>query len=34
VAYFIGEDTPKMTGTQTPELPRGYSFEYINAEIN
>ncbi|HQE28163.1 MAG TPA: glycosyl hydrolase [Phycisphaerae bacterium] len=32
VAYFIGEDTPKMTGTRRPELPEGYSFDYINAE--
>lgn len=33
VAYFIGEDTPKMTGTCDPALPRGYSFDYINAEV-
>lgn len=33
VAYFIGEDTPKMTGVCTPELPAGYSFDYINAEV-
>jgi hypothetical protein len=33
VAYFIGEDAPKMTGLQTPELPKGYSFDYINAEV-
>lgn len=33
VAYFIGEDTPKMTGVCDPELPLGYSFDYINAEI-
>ena len=33
VAYFIGEDAPKMTGTQEPELPNGYSFDYINAEV-
>ena len=33
VAYFIGEDAPKMTGATTPELPRGYSFDYINAEV-
>lgn len=33
VAYFIGEDTPKMTGVCDPELPRGYSFDYINAEV-
>ena len=31
VAYFIGEDAPKMTGICDPELPKGYSFDYINA---
>lgn len=33
VAYFIGEDAPKMTGECTPALPEGYSFDYINADI-
>ncbi len=33
VAYFIGEDAPKMTGVRNPELPQGYSFDYINAEV-
>ena len=33
VAYFIGEDAPKMTGEQNPALPRGYSFDYVNAEV-
>ncbi|MEC3878466.1 glycosyl hydrolase [Parapedobacter sp. 10938] len=33
VAYFIGEDVPKMTGVQDPALPKGYSFDYINAEV-
>lgn len=33
VAYFIGEDTPKMTGTRNPEIPRGYSYDYVNAEV-
>lgn len=33
VAYFIGEDAPKMTGVCTPALPAGYSFDYINAEV-
>lgn len=33
VAYFIGEDTPKMTGVTDPALPEGYSFDYINAEV-
>ncbi|MEO5889391.1 MAG: glycosyl hydrolase [Ferruginibacter sp.] len=33
VAYFIGEDAPKMTGVCDPPLPRGYSFDYINADV-
>jgi hypothetical protein len=33
VAYFIGEDTPKMTGIRKPELPPGFDFDYINAEV-
>ena len=33
VAYFIGEDAPKMTGVTDPALPAGYQFDYINAEI-
>nr|WP_129734398.1 glycosyl hydrolase [Parabacteroides goldsteinii] len=33
VAYFIGEDVPKMTGIQDPALPLGYQFDYINAEV-
>ncbi|OJV88048.1 MAG: glycoside hydrolase family 2 [Bacteroidia bacterium 44-10] len=33
VAYFIGENTPKMTGVTDPELPKGYQFDYINAEV-
>ncbi len=32
-AYFIGEDAPKMTGTTDPALPKGYSFDYINADV-
>jgi hypothetical protein len=32
-AYFIGEDAPKMTGICEPALPKGYSFDYINAEV-
>lgn len=32
-AYFIGEDAPKMTGLRRPELPAGYDFDYINAEV-
>jgi len=33
VCYFIGEDAPKMTGARKPELPSGYSYDYINAEV-
>jgi len=33
VAYFIGEDAPKMTGVRDPELPPGLSYDYINAEV-
>ena len=33
VAYFISEDAPKMTGFRDPELPAGYSYDYINAEV-
>lgn len=33
VAYFIGEDAPKMTGLEDPALPEGYSFDFINAEV-
>ena len=33
VAYFIGEDAPKMTGICQPPLPKGYDFDYINADI-
>lgn len=33
VAYYIGEDAPKMTGVQDPPLPKGFSFDYINAEV-
>lgn len=33
VAYYIGEDAPKMTGICDPALPYGYSFDYINAEV-
>lgn len=33
VAYFIGEDAPKMTGVTDPALPIGYQFDYMNAEV-
>ena len=33
VAYFTGEDAPKMTGIRDPKLPEGYNFDYVNAEV-
>ena len=33
VAYFIGEDAPKMTGVRNPQLPDGYNFDYVNDEV-
>ncbi|RYG59337.1 glycoside hydrolase family 2, partial [bacterium] len=33
VAYFIGEDTPKMSGLQQPVVPGGYSYDFINADV-
>ena len=33
VAYFIGEDAPKMTGATNPPLPKGYQFDYMNGEV-
>ena len=33
VCYFIGESTPLMTGSRFPEIPDGYSYDYINAEV-
>ncbi len=33
VAYFLGEDAPKMTGARNPEIPEGYSYDYVNAEV-
>ena len=33
VCYFIGENAPIMTGSRNPELPKGYSYDYINADI-
>lgn len=32
-AYFIGEDAPRIMGVTDPELPRGYSFDYINGDV-
>jgi len=33
VCYFIGEDTPKMTGILEPVLPYGYDYDFINADV-
>lgn len=33
VCYFIGEDAPIMTGGRVPEIPEGYAYDYINAEV-
>lgn len=33
VAYFIGEDAPKMTGITDPTLPKGHQFDYINYDV-
>lgn len=33
VAYFIGEDAPKMTGAREPALPPGRDFDYINSDV-
>lgn len=33
IAYFIGEDVPKMAGVRDPEIPKGYQYDYINAEV-
>jgi hypothetical protein len=33
VAYYIGEDTPKMIGTRNPQLPAGHDCDYINSEV-
>jgi hypothetical protein len=33
VAYFTGEDAPKMTGIRDPKLPEGFNFDYVNAEV-
>ncbi|MEI8373412.1 MAG: glycosyl hydrolase [Planctomycetota bacterium] len=33
VAYFITEDAPKMAGIRKPELPAGYDYDYINADV-
>ena len=33
LAYFIGEDAPKMTGPMIPALLAGYQYDFVNAEV-
>jgi hypothetical protein len=33
VAYFIGEDVPKVSGSHKPDLPKGYDYDDINADV-
>ena len=33
VCYFVGEDAPKLVGETNPALPKGYSYDYINADV-
>jgi len=33
VAYFFGEDAPRMNGRIEPALPPGYDYDYINADV-
>ena len=33
VAYFFGEDTPRMNGQIDPLLPKGYDFDFVNADV-
>jgi hypothetical protein len=33
IAYFFGEDAPKMNGLLEPARPRGYDFDFINKEV-
>lgn len=33
IAYFIGDDAPKMIGTRQPALPAGYDYDYVNSEV-
>jgi len=33
VAYYVGEDAPMMQGSLNPELPDGYNFDFINADV-
>jgi len=33
VACFISEDTPKMAGPDSPKLPAGFDYDFINADV-
>lgn len=33
IAYYIGEDAPKMQGVRQPEAPAGYDWDYLNADV-
>ncbi|MCK4749663.1 MAG: glycoside hydrolase family 2, partial [Bacteroidales bacterium] len=33
LAYFIGEDAPKMAGITDPAPPNGYSYDLINGDV-
>jgi len=33
ICYFIGEDAPKMTGILEPAQPKGFDYDFINADI-
>ena len=33
VAYYIGEDVPAFIMEKQPQLPEGYSYDYINADV-
>ena len=33
IAYFIGEDVPRMTGAADPQPPKGRQYDFINAEV-
>lgn len=33
VAYFFGEDAPQMKGVRKPDIPEGFNYDYINAEV-
>ncbi|RYX86422.1 hypothetical protein EON83_01770 [bacterium] len=32
IAYYIGDDTPQMTGQLDPQLPAGYDYDWLNSD--